>query len=413
MEPSIKRFCPSCGEFIAVNENTNGELTCPGCQTVYSIHSNILTPVDEGVAKTIMFSRAIAVQQGSLTKVSSGYKQAKRYERFRTEEEIDSESSTSEVLGEGLQLWINTNLGSSLLITVPLMAFFIFFLSMLVWLSKTDFLGISSVMSGWINTNVTGDISDGLDFVVKTLPLVFIPLLDPLRWIYYIVLTLFLGLMAMFFHRTVFSTPTERLSVADAIVRWLTKTPSLLLLGSVVALTNLLFFDGFFYMLQAFEPSSVTFGSPSEPLALMSVLDVNFSYAGVGLAIAAFLAFPVWVLIQLMLFIAIPAAVLLPKENWRSFLHSENLMRGRWLSAMKVFLVWAVLSIVLNFLIVPVGFTMLSDMGLSDDTLVALLKVPGRVITATLLLAWQMIIYYEVQRIWSSVNPLGGEILGK
>jgi len=384
MEQMTDRYCPVCATITKPSLLHDNNYVCPTCNTSFLINGSFLLDHDHKTSSNFI-DRAILIQQGQATPIGTGNKVKRTYTRFRTEKTehiIENESNATQIISEGFQIWSDSIIPVG--IGIIIFGLLLFLLGSYI---PTEILNGNEMVSQALGINLTPNWIGETNFLFAVIPILIVPILNPVQWLYYIVLTLGLGLTILFLHRQIYSTPSDPILFPSILIKYMQKVPQLVILGGIIAITNLLFLENGKLLLASFSFDQV----------LPNVTDIEGllqteGFAIVAWAIAAVILFPIWLLTQIILFLAIPSIVLARGESWLGIGHSEVLVRGRFLKIFKFYVARALLALI------PIIVLQSIEISIFSDLPSGLITIPLVYLSLTIMAAWQVIMYEEESR---------------
>lgn len=397
MNSEITRFCPICGLKTQAINFKSSFYNCSNCKSNFSVKESILL-LKGSNSDSQFIDQAIRINQGEEMIIRGGKKITKSYTRFRTEKSDDQESNFSVILKEGLSLW-KDSIGKLALISV-----FLFLVLYAIFTINQSIIMGNQLVADFVNIDTKPMWSGSSDLLLLGIPLLLTPLLNPLNWAFYIILTIGLGLIILIMHQTIYTTPTAQIRDLDVLKNWIDSFPRLIIVGIGIGLTNLLLFDNGKFLLDSFEiPFSVFIG--------VNLVGTSGTPGGfIVWAIFAFVFFPIWMLTQVLLFLAVQSAVLTKNGSLGGIGYSEILVRGQFQKILKFLILKTLIVYFLLVILQGDNQNILFSQFITGDPVIQftsvvqrtpiteLLIIPILVIIFSLLSSWQLIMFEESHR---------------
>jgi hypothetical protein len=341
---NYQRYCPNCNYDI---QETIGGTSCRKCGTNYKVFDgNILIPetVDEN---SPILNRTINIVKGEVSGSDSSAILRQSFKRFNTEASNVSplrESPVTLILSESLYMVQNSFTAFLLLV--------LFFGGLLYGLNyiDTNVLGGNAAIADYFGISLVINWFDPGNYVLTSLPILFMPLFNIIEWLNIVVLTIGLSLAVLIFEKSIFETNTSKISYMHQIKKFIGNLPKILSLGIFLA---------FIYVLLIKSPEFLsTVIAENEPLPPVNLeMQGNFDFFTLASQLVTqAILFPIWLMINILIFLAIPSIMLRDRENIGGIKYGEVLVRGYWIKTLMMIIARIVFFAVILFILIYVEF---------------------------------------------------------
>ncbi|HKZ41148.1 MAG TPA: hypothetical protein VJ044_09310 [Candidatus Hodarchaeales archaeon] len=376
---TVQYFCPNCATLYP--SNLRDEYTCHSCNESFKVVQPFLMASSSGPPTTI-FERAARIASGKSAGSNNQNYAQRSYERFRSDSqkgsaELRIESSFSDLISDGVQVWIDSL--RVMLVVALLFGSVIGLLKYADSVLETDMILAENLRIAFVPQNL-----ETFGFTLWILSILFLPLFDPLRWLEIFFRTSGLVLTVIIIQRIVFTGDTAKGS-NGLIISWIKLFPKTIFLT--------VFMGGLELVLDV--------GSRS--LELLPIVWPNEGTVFIVHAFVVYVAFPFWILVQILLLLIIPSTCLSGGGVVSSVKYAEVLVRSRWQKAFKLLFTKSVLILMMQYILI-LAFMMLGVYDAFDFFYPAFEKDPLflvffsflRFLVLTIILSSLTIMYFEL-----------------
>jgi hypothetical protein len=176
------------------------------------------------------------------------------------------------------------------------------------------------------------------------------PLFNIIEWLNIVVLTIGLSLAVLIFEKSIFETNTSKISYMHQIKKFIGNLPKILSLGIFLA---------FIYVLLIKSPEFLfTVIAENEPLPPVNLeMQGNFDFFTLASQLVTqAILFPIWLMINILVFLAIPSIMLRDRENIGGIKYGEVLVRGYWIKTLMMIVARIVFFTVILFILIYIEF---------------------------------------------------------
>jgi hypothetical protein len=341
---NYQRHCPNCNYDI---QDVAGSTSCRKCGINYKVFDgNILIPetIDEN---SPLLNRTINIAKGEVSGPDSSAILRQSFKRFNTETSTVSplrESPVKLIFAESLYMAQSSFVAILLLV--------LFFGGLLYGLNYIDLniLGGNTAIADFFGINLVFNWVDPGNYVLTSLPIFFIPLFNIIEWLNVIVLTIGLSLAVLIFEKSIFETNTSKISYTHQIKKFTKILPKILSLGIFLAFIYVLLIKS-----PEFLSTLIADNAPSPPVN--QIMQGNFDFFTIASQLVTqAILFPIWLMINILIFLAIPSIMLRDREDIGGIRYGEVLVRGYWIKTLMMIVARIVLFTVILFILIYIEF---------------------------------------------------------
>lgn len=396
------RHCPNCNYDIP---EAIGSTSCGKCGINYKVFpGNILIPetIDEN---SPILNRTINIVKGDRSGSNSSIILRESFKRFNTET-----STTTPLRESSVKLIMSESVVMTQTSFVPILLLVVIVGGLLYGLNylNLNVLGGNFAVAEFLGIELDINWADPGNYLLAIVPIFIIPLFNVIEWFNIILLTIGLSLAVLIFEKSIFNTNTLKISYTHQTKTFIRKLPKILLLGIFLAFIYVLFIKSpdFLYKFMVNNP-------PTTPVNELTAGNYNF-FTFTTSIIAQAILFPIWLLINILIFLSIPSIMLEEREKVGGIKYGEVLVRGYWIKSLIMILTRIILFTVGLFILVYLEFVIihqdltpiferrLDEILLNYDSIIGpmagFLILPYAFFTYVILAGMQLIMYLELHR---------------
>ncbi|OLS24189.1 MAG: hypothetical protein HeimC3_20880 [Candidatus Heimdallarchaeota archaeon LC_3] len=404
---NTQRFCPNCGKsFSQFSTSTDNKVICDNCVTKFQLIDEQIVIQGDSDLDSPVLNRAINVSKGSTFGQGINKTSKQTFKRFNSDSSSNLPLKISSIkitLMESLYM-IRSSFFPILILTL----FFGLIIYGINYLN-TD-LGGNTKVAELLSVNPSINWNEPVDFLFDIVPLLLTPLFNIFEWLNSIMLIVGISLAILIFEKSIYETNIVKVQYSGLIQRFVNRLPKILIFSLIYAFFQIFFIKSPDFLLTLMARDLADQSS----LQLLSIFLSFSAYAYITITISSVVYFPLWLLFNILFFLALPSILLGDGEKAGGIKYAEVLVRGRW---KKIFgflftrlLLFSVVVIILTYIetwLIYGNFDRIINQGLDGIVLFykdiigpqgGFLIYPFTFLTYVILAGMQIILFLELQR---------------